>query len=333
MATAEDLLDLARSYIGLTESPAGSNRQPFAAMAGHANGYAWCATFGVALQKKLGLEVVADSAYTPTCANMAKKAQRLVSLTDAQPGDHAVVDFSGGKNRIEHYVVIEKNLGNGMMQTIEGNTSGGGSQTNGGAVLRKVRNFKQMRSYVIWRPYYQGSSATGGPSRPSGALIARGDEGGTVIIWQQQLRDQGFDPDLVADGDFGPLTESATRIFQSRQGLRVTGWVSQEDVDEMGRLYESKAPEPVQPSLAVAVRHGRAPADERMARALAAAMHVHVGSLDARQEVGKVYLVGMEAVTGFDRGLASKAIELGGLSRQETWTEVSLLISTYLDTI
>ena len=51
MATAEDLLDLARSYIGLTESPAGSNRQPFAAMAGHANGYAWCATFGVALQK------------------------------------------------------------------------------------------------------------------------------------------------------------------------------------------------------------------------------------------------------------------------------------------
>lgn len=336
MPTANDLLGWARSQLGVTESPAGSNRQPYAALAGHANGYAWCATFGVAAQRVVGLAPVSTSAYTPQVAVDAGQAGRTVRLADALPGDHAVVDFPGGRGRIEHYVILERHLGGTRWQTIEGNTSARGSQTNGGAVLRKQRDLGAMVRTVVFRPAYDGAAAGGGPVRPAGALLVLGDAGDAVVIWQQQLV-HAAGADLVVDGDFGPLTRLATIAFQATEGLPQSGMVGQGDIDAMEAVYRRMAadarpvePDP-QPELAVAVRFAAGhPVDERIARGLAATMHVHVGPLAARQRVGRVFLVGGAAVAGFDRTLARDVIELAGAERLATHQAATAVEAAYL---
>ncbi|WP_370325313.1 peptidoglycan-binding protein [Euzebya sp.] len=336
MTTPAVLLDHARRYLGVTESPAGSNRQPFAAIAGHANGYAWCATFGVAMQILAGLDPVSRSAYTPQVAVDAARTGRTVPLADAQPGDHAVVDFPGGKGRIEHYIILEKPLGGGRWQTIEGNTSGAGSQTNGGAVLRKTRDLGGMVRVVVFRPRYTGAAAGGGPTRPEGAILMLGDSGDAAVIWQQQLNHVA-DAGLVVDGEYGPLTRAATLAWQATRGLPLSGMVGAGDVASMEAHYREleQAGRPVepdpQPDLEVAVRYASGhPVDERIARGLAATLHVHVGPLAARQRVGRVYLVGGPAVDGFDRQLAGDVVELAGPTRAETHAAANAVELAYL---
>jgi hypothetical protein len=53
---------------------------------------------------------------------------------------------------------------------------------------------------------------------PRRAMLRRGDHGASVIELQQKLG-------IKADGDFGPMTESAVKAFQSRKGLTVDGLV------------------------------------------------------------------------------------------------------------
>lgn len=88
----------------------------------------------------------------------------FVSVYDARPGDVVIYDWDGGGT--DHVGFVEKNLGGGTLQTIEGNTSSGsyGSQSAGNGVWRRVRN--QSIAYVI-RPAYTdapGSASTAGPA-------------------------------------------------------------------------------------------------------------------------------------------------------------------------
>ncbi|WP_108665133.1 peptidoglycan-binding domain-containing protein [Euzebya rosea] len=339
MTTPDQLLAHARSHLGVTESPAGSNRQPFAAIAGHANGYAWCATFGVAMQILAGLEPVSRSAYTPRVAVDAAAAGRTVRLADARPGDHAVVDFPGGKGRIEHYIILEQHLGGTVWQTIEGNTSSAGSQTNGGAVLRKRRDLGAMVTSVVFRPRYTGATAGGGPVRPEGALLMEGDAGDAVVVWQQQLVHAGG-ADLVVDGDFGPLTAAATRAWQATLGLPTSGMVGAGDIAAMEAVYAAMAAarQPVVPDLPAPLREAvryadGVAADERIARGLAAHLHAHVGSLAARQRVGTVYLVGRAAAGGYDRQLADRVVTVAGTDRHDTHDRAHAIESDHLNSL
>lgn len=88
----------------------------------------------------------------------------FVSVYDAQPGDIVIYNWDGGGT--DHVGFVEKNLGGGTLQTIEGNTSSGdyGSQSAGNGVWRRVRN--HSIAYVI-RPAYTdapGSSSVAGPA-------------------------------------------------------------------------------------------------------------------------------------------------------------------------
>ena len=88
----------------------------------------------------------------------------FVSVYDAQPGDVVIYNWDGGGT--DHVGFVEKNLGGGTLQTIEGNTSSGdyGSQSAGNGVWRRVRN--HSIAYVI-RPAYTdapGSSSVAGPA-------------------------------------------------------------------------------------------------------------------------------------------------------------------------
>lgn len=138
MTTANDLLAAARRELTYTESPPNSNRTKFAAEAGHANGQPWCATFVVAMARRVGLTLPSESAYTPTMAQGFKNAGRW-HLTP-QAGDIAFFDFPDSKHRIQHVGIVVGAAGS-YVTCIEGNTSPGdsGSQDNGGGVYTRRR--------------------------------------------------------------------------------------------------------------------------------------------------------------------------------------------------
>ena len=137
MATVEQYLDEAASELRTTESPPGSNRTEFASEAGHANGQPWCATFLVAIARRVGLALPSESAYTPTMANAFRAAKRWVGTPLA--GDIAFFDFPDAKRRIQHVGVVESSTAT-TVTCIEGNTASGwaGSQDNGGGVWRRT---------------------------------------------------------------------------------------------------------------------------------------------------------------------------------------------------
>ena len=152
MATEQDFLAAAASEIGYTESPAGSNRTKFAAEAGHANGYAWCLTFMVAVARRTKTQVpaaVAGTAYTPSAVQAFKNAGKWT--TTPKVGAWAFFDFPDNVNRVQHVGVVEKINADGTITTIEGNTSSGstGSQTNGGGVFRRKRSRSTVVGYGL----------------------------------------------------------------------------------------------------------------------------------------------------------------------------------------
>lgn len=148
-ATVEAFTSWLKSQVGTTESPAGSNRQVYAAIAGHPNGQPWCATFLAAGAKTVGLDVPSYSAYTPTLATAFRNAGAWHDTP--QVGDYVFYDFAGGHDRIEHVGGVI-GISADAIQTVEGNTSAG-NNTNGGQVQARTR--KRDRSIVGYgRPAY-----------------------------------------------------------------------------------------------------------------------------------------------------------------------------------
>lgn len=145
MATLQAFLEKAKSYIELVEDPPRTNRNPFAPIAGHANGYPWCASYCEAVAIQVGLLLPTRSAYTPRVADDFKLARQWFT-DNGKPGDLALFDFPDKTRGIQHIGIVESVLP-GFVVTIEGNTSSGiaGSQANGGGVWRRTR----PRSYVV----------------------------------------------------------------------------------------------------------------------------------------------------------------------------------------
>ena len=156
MGTADCVIREAAGEIGATESPPGSNRQPYAAEAGHANGQPWCASFVVAMMRRCGVRLPSESPYTPTMAAGFRNTGTWQGRnSDVNPGDVCFFDFPDSVDRIQHVGIVEQATDD-TVTCIEGNTSAGsgGSQSNGGGVFRRTRS----RSVVVGfgRPLYSG---------------------------------------------------------------------------------------------------------------------------------------------------------------------------------
>lgn len=187
------------------------------------------------------------------------------------------------------------------------------------------------------------------PSRPSDWIFGPGDtKHDGVRVWQQQLVD-GFGAQLKVDGDFGPITEAITKDFERTQAIAVNGYVSAVDTRAMEALYASLAkgggdgsdeqetpPENVSPlpvlgrHYQTAVRYSANPVDERIARAIGAALNLHVARLDDSSTAEVVYLVGGQAVKNYDRKRAERVVEISGRNRTETLNEAVEVIRSYL---
>jgi hypothetical protein len=154
MSTVQDVIRIAASEVGTTEQPPGSNRTEYAAEAGHLNGYAWCATYVVAMFRRAGIKLPNESAYTPTMLNgfFASKAGTRGSKGIAA-GDVVFFNFDRGSLPQHVGIVVSVNK-DGSLITLEGNTSAGdaGSQANGGGVFRRIRPAKYVVGFG--RPAY-----------------------------------------------------------------------------------------------------------------------------------------------------------------------------------
>ena len=159
MATAENLLDLARAELGTVESPANSNRVKYnTAYYGRevsGSSYAWCAVFLWWLFREAGASELyyggGKTAYCPTLLSF----HRGQWVTDYRPGDIIFFNFSG-KSNAQHVGICESYDGT-YITTIDGNT-GTDDEANGGAVMRRNRH----RRYIVgaYRPAYEEDTMT-----------------------------------------------------------------------------------------------------------------------------------------------------------------------------
>jgi hypothetical protein len=167
VTTAGEVLNLAASQVGTSESPANSNRTKYGAWYG-LDANPWCAMFVSWVFHHAGLPLPASTAkgfaYTPSGAAWFKNQGRWTTT----PGVGHVVfyDFPGdGVNRISHVGIVERVNADGSITAIEGNTSAGsaGSQRDGGGVYRRTRKVGIV-GYGI--PAYGGSAGPAPPPPP-----------------------------------------------------------------------------------------------------------------------------------------------------------------------
>jgi hypothetical protein len=165
-----------------------------------------------------------DRAYTVWHAEDFQKLKRWYSGTTenvnkAKPGDIVFFDWgsSNSVGAIDHVGIVEKVLGNGRVQTIEGNTAD--------AVRRRVRSSSAIAGYG--RPAYAGGGST--PNWTESLVkklptLKRGAKGEHVESLQGLLMARSH-PEIKIDGSFGASTEKAVRAVQRWGGVHDDGVV------------------------------------------------------------------------------------------------------------
>lgn len=206
-------------------SNAGLNNYTKYGKAQGCNGYAWCDAFVdwcfVQAYGKTMAEVMLGgfSNYTPTSANYFKEMDRYFST--AKKGD---VVFFKNTQRICHTGIVY-DVKNGMIFTIEGNTSGGTSVVaNGGGVFKKSYSIKNSRIAGFGRPNYEMKFDT----------VKKGDENYSVKVLQKLLNKVGYNCG-IADGEYGSRTEEAVLAFKIAYELSSTNTFGQKAWSELLR--------------------------------------------------------------------------------------------------
>ena len=159
MATAKKVMSTALQYLGVKESPAGSNKVKFntdyygSAVSGSA--YPWCCTFIWDVFRMAGASQLfydgKKTAYCPTVASWGGSAGLTVPINSGRYGDLVLFDWNHD-GVADHIALIEGMKDNGSYLTIEGNTAIG-NDSNGGEVMRRVR--PQSTICCIIRPKYE----------------------------------------------------------------------------------------------------------------------------------------------------------------------------------
>ena len=161
MATAKEILAVARGELGYREDPPGSNLTKYGKWFG-LNGNPWCMMFIQWVFFQAGAYELLP-AHTGSCGGFMRAAQaqgRWVT-GDYQPGDVVIYDFPGNNVKTDHCGIVVTALTTGI-RTIEGNT-GVGNDSNGGEVMERTRPL----SVIIgaYRPHY-AEEASGKEDKP-----------------------------------------------------------------------------------------------------------------------------------------------------------------------
>ena len=140
-------------------------------LAGPSTSIWWCMLFVSMCFDEAGLiDAIGGFSYNTdvTLAHIrAHPDAYFVSIADAEPGDVVIFDWDPDTVATDHVGIVEANLGGGVLQTIEGNTSSGayGSQSAGNGVWRRQRSYGI--AYVI-RPAWDSADSSPEPeTKPS----------------------------------------------------------------------------------------------------------------------------------------------------------------------
>jgi hypothetical protein len=225
--TARELLNWAARQVGKRET--GENVQPYAGLAGHANGQPWCATFLVAGWKANGVPLVSgtDTAFTPAMQSKFKTAGRLFDVP--RPGDAGFV-FHADLGRIAHVFLVEKVEGE-FIKTIEGNSNNDGGR-EGVGVFRHRRRWSGGQIRGFGRPAYQAApegtrpvvrlshkigAAGTDPHSPEGAPGLFPTD--TRVVEAALVAEGLLSTRFAGDGSFGTMTITAYGQWQRRLGF------------------------------------------------------------------------------------------------------------------
>ncbi len=151
LKSAAKIIEVALGELGYIEGPA-DNQTKY-----QKTNQPWCGAFINWVAKK-------SEVFVPNCVSTLAGAQSFEKMAAYHPaakstpkrGDIAFFDFPGDSlDRISHVGLVIQNGVNGEVITIEGNTSGTGSQRNGGMVMIKRRSYKAGGEIVgFGRPDY-----------------------------------------------------------------------------------------------------------------------------------------------------------------------------------
>lgn len=156
MNTPQDVINVARGQLGVTESPLGSNRVPYWAEIGRpdGNGESWCAVFVTwcMIQAKVpfpSIDTPHGYTYCPDAVTFGRAHGELVK--SPLPGD--IVLFDWNNDAIADHTGIVVTADSTLISTIEGNADD--------AVRAETRQYSDVLAF--FRPPY-GSTAPSGPT-------------------------------------------------------------------------------------------------------------------------------------------------------------------------
>lgn len=235
--TVDSVITKAKSFLGTKESPVNSNNVIFNTdyygkkVSG--SDYPWCCTFVWDVFRMCNAsELFYDGKKTARCQTVyewGKEKKLTVSKGNGKKGDLIIFDWNG--NGVAQHIgfILSKNPDN-TYNTIEGNTAVG-SDSNGGEVMQRKR--AQSSILAIVRPKYKSSSSDqsdvvtdikkANPYSVPVKNVKKGQTGNAVRWVQWELNE--FGAKLTVDGDFGPKTLAAVKLFQKSKKLVVDGIV------------------------------------------------------------------------------------------------------------
>jgi hypothetical protein len=161
----ETALAWARSRVGITDQPPGSNRGPEIdewQLACGLIGYPWCGAFVAAALVAADVPVPREIVWTPFILDWARRGGHGFSLhrwSEREAGDLVLFRFDSREYEVDHVGLLDLD----RRHTIEGNTSSdaGGSQARGGRVARRDRGGAGVVGCA--RPPWPPGPATGAP--------------------------------------------------------------------------------------------------------------------------------------------------------------------------
>lgn len=227
--TVQEVIRKASAEIGVKESPPNSNNVKYntAFYGKNVSGasYPWCCAFIWWLLSTSGITIP----KTALCASLGDWFKKNGQwYTSPQVGDIVFFKFNSNARWTNHVGIVTGIRGK-EIETIEGNTSVN-SDDNGGSVMARRRS-----SHIVGygRPKYSDQTEMQLNVKP---ILKRGDKGNYVKAWQEYLKTCNIDiGPSGADGDFGPYTERAVRLYQRTRGLPVTGIIDQDDWNSVGK--------------------------------------------------------------------------------------------------
>ena len=233
MKKGEIIVAKAIEFLGTKENPTNSNNVIFNT---HYYGYPvsgqnypWCVTFVWDVFRQCGLsKYFYDGKKTASCGAVRSWGARVGimygSFDNAQAGDLILFDFDkDGKS--DHIGIIEK-FENNKFITIEGNTSTS-NDSNGGEVMRRIRNPYQIDCIIIRPPYDDNFCFV--------------DETKSLIKKGQQELNIYVKNNLIVDGIRGTATKKASiKALQKSLEISVDGIIGNQTKTAISKILLKK---------------------------------------------------------------------------------------------